>query len=284
MDGVTHREPIAVQLSSGRFLSGTTRGPLNGRPVLFVAGAATGKTMGFGDDRLHERGIRLLTMDRPGMGSSTPDPKRTVFSTSDDYHAFVTAAVGDDRPVAVVANSQGSVFAMAMAQAGFASSLTLVSPADEVAHPDVHALLPPQTAALVDMIRDAPQEARKVFEAFTVDAMESMVVSTAGPGDRAFYTGEPFRTVYRTALKEGFANDGTGYVHDTLMAMSSWPVSLSRLRCPVRILFGEDDRTHSPDHGATLAKRMPSAEHKVVDGAGGALLWTHADLVLRCAV
>lgn len=239
--------------------------------------------MGFGDGVLHQMGVRLLTMDRPGMGSSTPDPYRTVASTAEDYRAFIAATVDDDRVVPVVANSQGAVFGTAIAQTGFASSLTLVGPADEIAHPDIRAMLPPDATKLVDMIEEAPQEAQRVLEAFTAHDMESMVLAGAGDDDRAFYTSVPFQAVYRAALREGFSNNGIGYVQDTLMAMRRWPVRLNSLRCRVTILFGEHDHTHSPDHGVTLASRIPSATREVIAGAGGALLWTHGGLILRYA-
>ncbi|WP_430332116.1 alpha/beta fold hydrolase [Rhodococcus sp. ACT016] len=275
------RTQLSVPLPSGRVLTGASFGPPEGRPVLFVAGAATGKSMSFGDDCLERLGIRLLTMDRPGMGGSSPDPDRTVASTAEDYRAFVSAAIRDESPVvAVVANSQGALFGLAIAAAGWASSLVLVSPADEIAHPVIHDMLPPQATQLADMVRDAPEAARKMLSSFTPEAMEEMVLSGSGEEDRAFYSAAPFLARYRTALEEGFANGAAGYVQDTLMAMRTWPIDPTSVTCPVRILFGEKDRTHSPDLGATLTSRFPSATRDVIVGAGGALLWTHSAHIL----
>ncbi|MBM7503907.1 alpha/beta fold hydrolase [Agromyces aurantiacus] len=278
-------EPIRAVTPSGRTLAGAAYGPVDGTPVLFVAGAATGKAMRFGDDQLGRRSVRLLCLDRPGMGDSDPDPERTVASTAEDYRVFASAALGAAAPsLPVVANSQGSVFGLEIAARGWASSLTLVSPADEVAHPAIHRMLPAQVAELVDLVRDDPDAARGVFAAFTAEAMEQMVLTGSPERDRAVYEDPAFAAVYRAALAEGFANGGAGYVADTMMAMSPWSVDPGAVTCPVAVLFGADDRSHSPDLGETLAGRIPGSSRRVLPGEGGSLLWTRADLVLDVAL
>src|SRR5690606_36793939 len=200
--------------------------------------------------------LRLRTLGRPGMGGSDVHPERTLASTAADYRAFVTGVLGAGVTLPVVANSQGSVFGLAAAAAGWVSRLVLVSPADEVAHPDVQAQVPEDAARLAQLAADDPDEAARILGAFTADAMAEL-------------------PLYRRSLAEGFANDGAGYVRDTLIAMQPWPLRLGDVRCPVTILFGARDRSHSPDHGRTLADRIPDAVRQIVPDAGGALLWTH---------
>ena len=55
-----------------------------------------------------------------------------------------------------------------------------------------------------------------------------------------------------------------------------------RHRGPVDLWYGSADTSpvHSPDAGAGLAARIPNARRHVVDGAGGALLWTEAARIL----
>ncbi|MEU3271342.1 alpha/beta hydrolase [Saccharomonospora sp. NPDC006951] len=279
---MTAGTPIQTAASDGRVLSGLEFGPSDGHPVLFIAGAATGKSMSFGGDLLHAANIRLLTMDRPGMGDSTVHSGRTLGSTADDYRAFAAGVLGrSDIEVPVVANSQGSVFALGAAVAGWVSRLVLVSPADELAHPAIHAMLPPEATRLADLALTNPAEATRILGRFTAEAMETMVLEGADNADRAIYTEPGFLATYRRSLAEGFANDGQGYVRDTLIAMRPWELPLPDLRVPVTILFGARDSGHSPDHGATLARRVRGAVREILGDAGGALLWTHSDVVLR---
>jgi hypothetical protein len=68
-----------------------------------------------------------------------------------------------------------------------------------------------------------------------------------------------FRTLLRDALDDGFSSGATGYARDTILAMSAWPAKLFDPGMDVRILFGADDRVHSPDLGMTLANRIRGA-------------------------
>jgi pimeloyl-ACP methyl ester carboxylesterase len=238
--------------------------------------------MFFGGDLLAEAGVRLLTLDRPGMGGSTPDAGRTLASTVADYRVFVESVL--DRAgaaVPVVANSQGSIFGLGAAAAGWASRLVLVSPQDEVAHPPVAALLSAEFTQLPKLAADNPDEAARILGGFTADAMEEMVLGTAAESDRAFYAEPAFLASYRRALAEGFANGGAGYVRDTLIAMRPWEVAFGAIERPVDILFGALDTGHSPDHGQILSRRIPNARREVVDGVGGALLWSRPETVIR---
>lgn len=277
-----NEQNFVVTNADGRVLAGKVFGPADGAAVLFIAGAGTGKSMFFGAEFLAARGIRLVCMDRPGMGGSDADGARTVASTAGDYRDFAAAVLDSAQPrLPVVANSQGALFGLAAALNGVASSLTLVSPADEVTCPAIRALLPESALHLPDLVRTEPGKARELLESLTPQDMEDMVLAGATERDRFVYQNPEFRRRYREALREGFA--GPGYVTDTVMAMSPWPLELGDIRIRVTVLFGAGDRTHSPDQGATLTARIPGATREVVAGEGGSLLWARSDHVLDVA-
>lgn len=277
-------DPIDVLTPDGRVLSGLSFGPSDADPVLFMAGAGSGKSMHFGADLLQDMNIRLLTMDRPGMGASTFHSERTLSSTADDYRNFAWTVIGRPASIPVVANSQGSVFGLAAAAQGWVSKLILVSPADELAHPRIHAMLPAEATHLSDLARANPREAERVLATFTSADMERMVRENASALDRRFYREDSFLSLYRRALAEGFAGGGRAYLCDTLIAMRPWGLRLSEIPTAVTILFGAGDFGHSPDHGATLATRLMSARREVLSDAGGALLWTHARQVFEAVL
>ena len=61
-----------LALPDGRTLAFRAYGPEGGAPVLFVPGAASGSRMHFGTESLDGRGLRLLSVDRPGLDRSNP--------------------------------------------------------------------------------------------------------------------------------------------------------------------------------------------------------------------
>jgi pimeloyl-ACP methyl ester carboxylesterase len=265
-------------LSDGRLLGWAEWGPLDGAPVLLCPGAATSRWLGFGAGAVEALGVRLVSVDRPGLGVSTPAPGRTFSDFAGDIRQLC-AQRGLGRPV-VVGNSQGAPFALACAAEGVASALALVSAADEVAAPEFAPVLNADLRGLVERVVRDPVGAEEFFAGFTADAMWDMVM-TGSPGcDLAVYQDPAFAAGYRRALNEAFAQGAAGYARDTVLAMGRWPFALDAITVPVDIWYGERDTSHSPDNGARLAARMPGARHHVVPEAGGALLWTHAGSIL----
>jgi pimeloyl-ACP methyl ester carboxylesterase len=264
-----------VTLPDGRRLGWAEWGPRDGRPVLLCPGAGTSRRLGFGAGHLDELGIRLVSLDRPGLGASDPSPGRTL----DDWPRDVRAFGLDGVPV--VGFSQGAPFALACAAAGVAGRLAIVSGADEVAAPEFRADLPEELRGLVDSVASDPAAAEEFFARFSPDALWHMIVPNSPAEDRAVYEDPAFARAYRQAMAEAFQQGPAGYARDTVLAMGRWPFDLGSITVPVDLWYGELDRSHSPDQGATLARRIPGARRHLVPGIGGAVLWTHAGDILR---
>ncbi|WDO04526.1 alpha/beta hydrolase [Streptomyces murinus] len=269
-----------IALSDGRLLGWAEWGPPDGTPVLLCPGAATSRWLGFGAGLVEALGVRLVSVDRPGLGVSTPAPGRTFSDFAGDVRQLCVRR-GLERP-AVVGNSQGAPFALACAAEGVASALAVVSGADEVARPEFASVLNADLRGLVERTACDPAGAEEFFAGFTADAMWDMVMAGSPGCDLAVYQDPDFAAGYRRALDEAFAQGPAGYARDTVLAMGRWPFALDEIAVPVDIWYGEQDTSHSPDNGALLAARVPGARRHVVPGIGGALLWTHAEPILTC--
>ncbi|MCD0445644.1 alpha/beta hydrolase [Glycomyces sp. A-F 0318] len=265
-------------LPDGRRLGWAEWGPPDGAPVLLCPGAATSRRLGFGPNAAASLGVRLVSVDRPGLGASTPAPGRTFADFARDMRLLCELR-GLGRP-AVVGNSQGAPFALACAAEGVASALAVVSGADEVAAPAFADALEPGLRGLVERAVRDPAGAEEAFAAFTAEAMWDMVMAASPECDLAVYRDPGFAAGYRAALREGFAQGAAGYARDTVLAMGRWPFALESIAVPVDLWYGEEDATHSPDNGALLASRVPGARRRLVPGIGGALLWTHPEPIL----
>lgn len=271
----------AEQLPDGRLLGWAEWGPADGTPVLFSPGAATSRHLGFGAEAVHDLGIRLISLDRPGLGASTPAPGRTLQDFAEDTRILIERK-GLDRPPAMVGNSQGAPFALACAAARTVDALALVSAADEIAEPRFSDVLPRELQQLADLCVRAPEEAADFFAGFTPQTMWDLVMGNSPACDLAVYQREPFAGAYRKALEEGFAQGAAdGYARDAVLAMGRWGLDLAAIGIPVDVWYGAEDSSHSPDQGAGLAARIPGAVRHIVPGTGGAVLWTAADRILR---
>lgn len=267
------------EMPGGRRLGWAEWGPPDGTPVLLVPGAATSRRLGIAAGAAEALGVRLISVDRPGLGASSPAPGRTFAGFAADIGRFA-ALRGLGRPAAV-GNSQGAPFALACAAAGVIGALAVVSGADEVAAPEFADALPPELRGMVDAVAADPDAAAQLFAGFTADAMWTMVTSGSPDTDLAVYRAPGFERAYRRALAEGFSQGTAGYARDTVLAMGRWPFDLTDITAPVDLWYGEHDTSHSPDNGTTLAARIPGARRHVVPGIGGAVLWTQGEEILR---
>jgi pimeloyl-ACP methyl ester carboxylesterase len=270
-----------VLVPDGRVLGWAEWGPALGHPVLFCPGAATSRWLGFGGDDLGRLGVRLISVDRPGLGASTGAPGRTL----DDWASDVAhlARVQGLPSLAAVGFSQGAPLSLACAAAGVVSAVAVVSGTDELAHPAVRARLEPGVARLVEQVAADLAGARALLEGMTAEKLREMVLAGSGPADLAVYTEPTFAAAYGRALREAFSQGPAGYTLDTLLTLSPWPFAPEDIRVPVDLWYGDADKSpvHSPDLGATLAARLPHARRHVVPGAGGALPWTHGGAILE---
>jgi pimeloyl-ACP methyl ester carboxylesterase len=262
-------------LADGRTPAWAEWGPPRGTPVVLCPGAAISRHLGISARAVAALGVRLISVDRPGLGASTPAPGHTLADFAADVGELIELR-GLGRP-ALIGNSQGAPSAVACAAAGITRALALVSASDEVAAPESGSALPLHLRDLLDLVATDPDGAAAVLRRFDADAMWDLVMTGAPPCDRAVYRTRSSERAYRTALREGFAQGPAGYVRDTLLAMSRWPIPRAHIAIPVDVWYGEEDMSHSPDNDATLTGRIPGAHRHVVPGIGGAVLWTIHD-------
>ncbi|MFF9868138.1 alpha/beta fold hydrolase [Streptomyces sp. NPDC013953] len=279
------REPVRLgrtQLLNGRFLGWAEWGPADGIPVLVCPGAATSRWLGFGGGIVDSAGIRLISVDRPGLGASDPAPGRTLSSWATDIRHFV-----QERALctpSAVGFSQGAPFALALAAGGVVNAVAVVSGSDELAHPRFTHSLTPQVRDMVDAVAAGPDAAEASFADFgSADALWDLIVKASPEADLAVYTDPVFEPSFRRAMDEAFSQGPAGYARDTVLAMDRWPFDPSDIAVPVDLWYGQQDTSpvHSPDLGESLARMIPTATRHLFPDAAGSLLWTHSEAVLR---
>ncbi len=270
-----------MRLQDGRTLAWSEWGPRDGRAVLFCTGAGMSGWLGFGAAALPDLGVRLLAIDRPGLGLSDAHPSKTLASWVADIRELI-AAQHLDR-VSAVAFSQGAPFGYVLAGAGVLAALAIVSGQDELTHPRVRPSLHPEVAALLAAVEaDAAAFEQHFAQIASPDVLWQLILGMSGAHDRAVYGTDEFSTAYQRSLDEGFRQGAQGYARDLVNALSPWPVSLEHITIPIDLWYGALDTStvHSPDYGVALAERLPHATHLVDPNAGGSILWTRARDIL----
>ena len=271
-----------MRLRDGRTLAWFEWGPVNGLPVVFCTGAAMSGWLGFGANALPALGMKLMAIDRPGLGASDPQPGKTLASWVDDVGQFIAA--NGLQNVTAVGFSQGAPFALALAGHHLVRAVAIVSGTDQLAHPPLTSLLHPEVARMIQAVQqDAAAFERHVAQMATPEWLWGLILQMSGERDRALYLGHAaFREAYRRCLREGFSQGAQGYARDLVNALGPWPIEPERITLPVDLWYGRADASpvHSPDFGATLALRLPDASRTVDPAEGGSILWARARDIL----
>ncbi|HEX8702732.1 MAG TPA: alpha/beta hydrolase [Myxococcaceae bacterium] len=269
-----------TRLPDGRLLGWAEWGPSSGTPVLFCPGAGASRWLGFGAGILERLGVRLISLDRPGLGASTPFPGRGLRDWATDVRHFIIARWLEG--ALAVGFSQGTPFTLACAEAGLVKAVAIVAGTDELAFPGLRERLHPEVAKLVDLVASEPARAEAFFAGMSAQMMWDMVMHMSSDADRAVFSQPRFAAAYRRALDEGFAQGSASYAWDTILANRRWPFDPGAIGVPVDLWYGGLDTSpvHSPDFGELLSQRIPTASHRLLPQAGSALLWTHSEDIL----
>ncbi|WP_416566305.1 alpha/beta fold hydrolase [Nocardia testacea] len=136
---------------------------------------------------------------------------------------------------------------------------------------------------MVDSVAADPVRAEVEFASFgNAETLWQLSIDGSPDVDREIYLQPHFAKAFRRTLEAGFAQGSAGYARDTVLHLARWPFRVEDLTSRVHLWYGGRDvnPTHSPDHGATLAARIPNAVRHYLPDAGGALLWTNARGIL----
>lgn len=271
-----------MRLSDGRRLAWSEWGRAEGRPVLFCTGAGMSGSLGFGADALARLGLRLIAIDRPGLGRSDPHPTKTLTSWVADTRELL-GHLRIEAPLAV-GFSQGAPFAIALAGTHLVAAVAVVAGQDQLAHPSLAPLLTPDVARLIAAVQSDPAGLEEQVAGSATHAwLWRIILEMSSDQDRAMYRRAAFRGTYERALQEGFRQGAGGYARDLVNALGPWPVEPEAVDVPVDLWYGAADTSpvHSPDFGATLAARLRFASRMLAPHEGSSILWTRSRDILE---
>jgi pimeloyl-ACP methyl ester carboxylesterase len=199
-------------------------------------------------------GIRWVSYDRPGYGGSTPHPGRDVASAAADVSSIADAlGIGQ---FAVMGHSGGAAHALACSALLRERVIGAVS---------VSGLAPFNAEGLdwyAGMWAGGAAELRAAAQGRT--ALADLLASSEfdpemfTPADHAALAGT-WRWLGVIAGKAAAGGLG-GMVDDDLAYVAPWGFDPERIRTPVLILQGGQDRIAPSSHGKWLARQIPSAE------------------------
>ncbi len=281
-------ESRCVGLADGRRLGYDVVGDPAGAPLLFFHGLGGTRVMRHPDDGIAARaGVRLIAVDRPGIGASDPARGRTLR----DWPADVLGLV--DRleipRFALLGHSGGGPHAMAVAAAlpdrvaalGLASSSVPLSGAHarRVVPPGwrLIGLLAARTPSLVRgamlaqvaLFRRSPRRAFVLVRRYLPEA------------DRRILARPQVAGVLQRSIATLFAQGGGGIADDAAALGAPPGFRLEEIAAPTWVWHGTADNVLPLRYARYLGRTIPGAELRIFPGEGHFTYLEHWEEMLR---
>lgn len=268
-------------LPDGRVLRWAQWGAPAGRPVLFHHGTPASRLQRFDDHALVHEGILLTTVDRPGVGGSSPQPGRRVIDWPEDAARLLDALHLEQ--VVTVGHSMGGSYALACAvrmperieRVGLWASIGPWNESDfrDIVPDYVRPLREAYERDAEEAVEEFRRSIRRLCEATlqrpdeTVDRFASVAVSEAD--QRLLKRDEAQRAGVRENMIEHFAQGIEGLLEERMAGhIHAWGFRLSDVAAPVHVFQGREDSLSPPAVGHALAERLPRATLHELEGLG----------------
>ncbi len=280
-----------LTLPDGRILGFDDVGDPHGIPVLFVHGSPDSRRARHPDDGIADQlGIRLVAIDRPGAGLSTPDPTGTLGSFADDAIALADhLTVADWRPFAW---SAGAPYALAVA----------ARHPDRVRRVAIAAGLVPFEAYATPRILDDADGGRWMVAELGEELGAAGLAEMAAPMLAPFpcteelarehvLEGSPQRQselraipgavdVLAAGVADSVAQGMAGLVRDLELQVEPPDVEWEQVAAPVDLWYGHRDTTAPPAFGRWWAEHLRWAELTVIPDTGHLVALAHWEPIL----
>lgn len=288
--GETPIAPQVVELRDGRHLSWYEYGNSAGEPCLFLPGAGTSGLAGAAlDAAASEHAIRLMSIDRPGLGHSDPlavAEGSLLHWTKDVQELAAQLALGK---FGVIGHSAGGAYALAVSRAlPERVALTVIGDGSGPYDADWYqqqAAMSRMSRSYYGLARRAPRLFATLYKLSTpqspkaIDRMVSLISRGSSP-DAQYAKAHPTETrVSLEAVADGCRQGPQGPTDDIRRLCLLWGFELTDVTGPVEWWHGKQDTNVSLAAGRPVTDRLPHVETHFVDG-GHYTLFEHADEVM----
>ncbi len=259
-------------MPDGRTVGYADFGPADGAPVIWCHGGPGSRLEPTQvATEAAAAGFRLIGVDRPGYGLSTPWPERSIAGWVPDGLA-VLDALGVERCVAVGVSTGGAYsLALAVAAPTRITGVIACCALTDMRWPEGRRLAdspmttgvwdaPDREAAIAYAVEAVGEDGSKMFEPPEGETLP------LPPADLALFTDPAWLAGFAEAGAEMFAHGVLGYVDDRRADGPGWgSFDVGAVRAPTIVLHGREDSIVDVAQAAHTASLVPGARLKVVD-------------------
>jgi len=242
------KESKTVKLRDGRRLGFSELGDPNGFPIFYFHGFPSSRLEALaGNDLALNKNVRLISVDRPGIGLSDIQPNRVLLDWPDDVQELADSL--DIDRFSALGISGGGPFLMACAykipdRLFVCGSVCGLGPIHTPWNIDGMAII---NRLGLTLSKNAPWAASFLVGSMSPlmqlfpETMLSMMSGDAPECDKRAIKETEFATIMVKAAQEGFQLGTVGLSQDLVIYGSHWGFDISEIKVPVKVWHGEMD-------------------------------------------
>ena len=229
---------------------------------------------------------RLIGIDRPGQGLSSPNKEQTLLSWTDDIREFSDHLKLDK--FSIIAHSGGLPFALVCAHTipERISHVALVSGMPPTTMPEASIGMPLGLRIVNVLARNVPgfswllmQMQRKIL---LKPALFKKVLQQIPEPDRAICQDSTQMSKMIQALQEAFKQGVDGAAREFRLILKEWGFNMENIHTPISIWQGKLDKQVLVSHAEIYKRKLPNATlHLLDDEAHVSILYNHIDEILE---
>ncbi|MBE0680740.1 MAG: alpha/beta hydrolase [Anaerolineales bacterium] len=267
------------QLPDGRRLGYDEYGPSDGKPLFYFHGSPSSRvesTLYINEELLLPLNVRLIAVDRPGMGLSDFQTNRRILDWSQDVIALANHL--NMERFSILAYSLGGPYGLACA---FAISerlhkVGIVSGAALFNESELMNNINEGTRQYLTMPREKPWLSRLflwmmlgVMPRIAPNRFIAQANSLLAKPDRPIVAADPvFQQGFLRMLREALRQGTRGAFHESLLSVSDWGFRLQDIQIPINLWHGEADQNIPVEMARFAASAIPKCEAKYYPNEG----------------
>lgn len=282
------------QLPDGRRLGYDEYGSPDAKPLFYFHGSPSARVEFalFGNEELlRSLNVRLIAVDRPGLGLSDFQPNRRIMDFPKDLLRLADGLnIGR---FAVLAYSLGGPYGLACSFA-IPERLTkvgIVSGAALFTEPELMHNVNEGTRRYLKLPRENPFAARAFLWIMGVMAniapkiMVANAASLLPQPDRTVISDPEMQKGFIAMLREALRQGTRGAFHESLLTVSDWGFRLQEIQMPILLWHGEADQSVPAAMARYAASAIPQCEAKFYADEGHLSVFKkYAEEIIRSLV
>lgn len=279
-----------IVLEDGRTLAFAEYGFSEGFPLLFFHGLPGSRLEA---EKLHlsalKLQVRLIGIDRPGMGFSTPQENRSLLDWPEDIRELASALKLN--AFSILGHSGGAPYVAACAYQipEMLHKAVIVSGIAPLSVPEAISSLSKSQKLMNWMTYYCPSVVKFLMK-MSCNSLENpkrlkTMLKHLPEADAKIVENSHYQKSMVLSLKEAFRQNASKVVDDFKLVLKPWGFDLEEIHCPFVVWQGGKDKQAPPKHAEIYAQQVPQANYLYLEDEGHlSILYNYAEDILRSAL